>query len=196
MVYVLVFLAGLLFAAPASAQCVGALLSDGTNPCPDAATVRSNLGFTGTGAGTVTSVAAGAGMDFSTITGTGSVAASANTRTTGIVFIIDGGGAAITTGSKGYVEIPFACTITAARLQADQSGSIVVDIKKATYSGLPTTTSIAASAKPTLSTAQKNQDTTLTGWTTSITAGDWLEYVVDSATTVTRVTVSLTCLKS
>lgn len=146
--------------------------------------------------GTVTSVSAGAGMDFSTITATGAVAASATLRTVGISFIIDGGGSAITTGSKGHVEIPFACTLTAVRLMADQSGSIVVDIKKAAYSGLPTTTSITASAKPTLSSAQKNQDATLPGWTTSVTAGDWLEYVVESATTVIRVTVSLTCLKS
>lgn len=148
------------------------------------------------GVGTVTSVTCGAGMSGGTFTTSGTCDNSTNTRTVGISFIIDGGGSAITTGSKGHVEIPFACTINAARLQADQSGSIVVDIKKAAYAGLPTTTSIAASAKPTLSTAQKNQDTTLTGWTTSITAGDWLEYVVDSATTVTRVTVSITCAKS
>lgn len=195
MVYVLVLLAGLLFGGAAQAQCIGALLSDGSNPCPDAATFRGAIGA-GSGTGTVNSVAAGAGMDFSTITGTGSVAASANTRTGGWSFIIDGGGAAITTGSKGHIEVPAACTVTAARILSDQTGSIVVDIKKAAYSGLPTTTSITASAKPTLSSAQKNQDTTLTGWTTSISAGDWLEYVVDSATTVTRVTVSLTCVKS
>lgn len=146
--------------------------------------------------GAVSSVSAGAGMDFSTITSTGSVAASANTRTIGIPFIIDGGGTAITTGSKGHIEVPFACSITAWRILSDQSGSIVVDVKKAAYSGLPTTSSIAAAAKPTLSTAQKNEDSTLTGWTTSITAGDWLEFYVDSASTVERVTVSLTCLKS
>lgn len=109
-----------------------------------------------------------------------------------IEFVIDGGGSVITTGSKGYLEVPFGCTITAVRLMADQTGSISVTIKKANYATMPTTTSIVAAAPPTLSTARKSQDTTLTGWTTAITAGDWLEYVVDSAATVTRVTVSLT----
>lgn len=110
--------------------------------------------------------------------------------------IIDGGGSTLTTGSKGFVEVPFAGTITAWRVMANASGSVVVDVKKATYSGLPSTSSIAASAKPTLSSAQKNQDTTLTGWTTSVAAGDWLEFNVDSATTVTRVTVSITIART
>jgi len=109
-----------------------------------------------------------------------------------IEFVIDGGGVAITTGSKGYLEIPYACTITAVRLMADQSGSIDVSIKKANYATMPTTTSIVAADHPVLSSAVKSQDTTLTGWTTAIAAGDWLEYVVNSASVVTRVTLSLT----
>jgi hypothetical protein len=113
-----------------------------------------------------------------------------------INFVIDGGGSAILTGSKGFLVIDFACTIINNTLLADQSGSIVVDIKKSTYAGFPTTTSICASAKPTLSTAQNSQNTTLTGWTTAITAGDVLEYNVDSATTVTRVTLSMKVIKA
>ena len=116
-----------------------------------------------------------------------------NNRDVAIPFIIDGGGSAITTGVKGYIEIPFGGTIVSNRLLADQSGSIVVDIWKDTYANAPPTVAdtITASAKPTLSSAQKSQDTTLTGWTTSVTAGDWLGFNVDSATTVTRVTLSL-----
>jgi hypothetical protein len=113
-----------------------------------------------------------------------------------INFIIDGGGSAILNGSKGYLVVDFACTIQNNTLLADQSGSIVVDIKKCAYAGFPTTASICAAAKPTLSTAQKSQDATLSGWTTAITAGDILEYNVDSATTVTRVTLSLKISKS
>lgn len=116
--------------------------------------------------------------------------------TVSITFVIDGGGNTITTGSKGFLEIPFGCTITAWRIVSDQTGSIVVDVKRATYANFPTTSSIAASAKPTLSSARKNQDTTLTGWTTSIAAGDWLEFNVDSVATVQFVTVTLTATRS
>jgi len=119
------------------------------------------------------------------------------TETT-INFIIDGNGAAISTGVKGDVEIPFACTITQVTTLAAQSGSIVVDIWKDTYANFPPTVAdtITASAKPTLSTATKAQDSTLTGWTTSIAAGSVLRFNVDSATTVERVTVSLKVLKT
>ena len=47
-----------------------------------------------------------------------------------INFIIDGGGSAITTGIKGFIEIPFAMTIEGWTILGDQSGSIVVDIWK------------------------------------------------------------------
>jgi hypothetical protein len=110
-----------------------------------------------------------------------------------ITFIIDGGGSAITTGQKGHLEIPFKCQIQRVTLLADQSGSIVIDIWKDSYANFPPTVadSITASAKPTLSSAQKYQDSTLTGWTTTINAGDILAFNVDSASTVTRVTLSL-----
>jgi len=119
------------------------------------------------------------------------LATAAKTGT--ITFVIDGGGSVITTGIKGDLEIPMACTITQATLLADQSGSIVVDIWKDTYANYPPTgaDSITASAKPTISTATKSQDATLTGWTTSISAGDTLRFNVDSITTCTRVTLSL-----
>lgn len=113
-------------------------------------------------------------------------------------FIIDGGGSAITTGVKGFIEVPFGCTITAVRLLADQSGSIVVDIWKDTYANYPPVDadSITASAVPTISATTKSQDTTLTGWTTAVAAGDILGFNVDSITTCTRVTVSLTVKKT
>lgn len=108
-------------------------------------------------------------------------------KTTSFGITIDGGGSAITTGSKGYIIVPQGMTITGWTIVADQSGSIVIDVKRSTYSGFPTTATIAGSEKPTLSSAQKNQDLTLTSFTTSIASGDIIEFVVDSAATVTRV---------
>jgi hypothetical protein len=115
------------------------------------------------------------------------------TRSGVIGFTIDGGGSAITTGLKGWVPVPENATITAARIVADQAGDCVVDIWKDTYANFPPTVAdtITASARPTLSSAQKAEDATLTGWTTSLSAGDWLAFNVDSAATVTRVVVAL-----
>lgn len=107
---------------------------------------------------------------------------------------IDGGGAAITTGIKGEIgPFEFACTIEAVTLLADQSGSIVIDIWKDSYANYPPTDadSITASAPPTLSSAIKSQDGTLTGWTKTIAIGDILRFNVDSITTCQRVTLSM-----
>ena len=110
-----------------------------------------------------------------------------------ISFLIDGSGAVPTTGLKGSIMIPFACTINQAEIVADVSGSAVVDIWKDTYANYPPVVgdSITASAKPTLSTAIKATDSTLTGWTTTIAAGDYLHFNLDSVTTCTWILVTL-----
>jgi len=111
--------------------------------------------------------------------------------TTTIPMIIEGGGAEISDGSKGVLPILMDCTVVQWMVLADQTGSIVVDVKKSTYANFPTTSSIAGTDKPTLSSAQKNKSIALTGWTTTISQGDVLEFVVDSCTTITRATVLL-----
>jgi hypothetical protein len=92
---------------------------------------------------------------------------------------------------KGYVTIPYNCTITGWDIFADQVGSCVIDLWKDTYANFSPniSDSITGSEKPTLSSAQKNQDNSLSTWTTSISAGDIIAFNVDSATTVTRVNV-------
>ena len=111
-----------------------------------------------------------------------------------INFVIDGGGSAITTGVKGDIEIGFDCIITSCRVLPDQSGSIVVDIWKDTYANYPPTDAdtITSSTPPTVTATTKSEDTTLTSWTTTISAGDILRFNVDSVTTIERVTISLT----
>ncbi len=112
-----------------------------------------------------------------------------NTRT--LNFVIDGGGSTISTGTKGHIVIDGDYTVTGWTVIADQSGSIVVDVKRATYTNFPTTTSIAGTELPTLSSAQKAEDLTLSSWTTTLSARDVLEFAVNSATTVQRVTIAL-----
>lgn len=111
---------------------------------------------------------------------------------------IDGGGSAITTGVKGYITIPYNCTITGWDIFSDVSGSIVVDVWKDTYANFPPTVAdtIAGSEKPTLSSAVKNQDNNLTTWTTSVSSGDIIGFNVDSASTLTRVNLIIKVLKT
>jgi hypothetical protein len=115
--------------------------------------------------------------------------------TSTIIFIKDSGNSAVVldTGIMGDLQIDFACTITGVSMLGDQSGSAVVDIWKDTYANYPPTDadSITASAPPTISGTTKSTDTTLTGWTTSISAGDTLRFNLDSVTSFTRLTIKL-----
>ena len=142
---------------------------------------------------TNSNITAGTGIAVTNGAGTITVAQSTNGLISALEFVIDGGGATLTTGIKGDLEIPFACTITQWTLLADQSGSVVVDIWKDTYANYPPTVAdtITASAKPTISSSTKGQSSTLTGWTTSVSAGDTIRFNIDSVTTIQRVTISL-----
>jgi uncharacterized protein DUF5907 len=115
-----------------------------------------------------------------------------------IEVVIDGAGSVLTTGMKGYLEVPFGCTITQVTSLADQSGSVVVDIFKCSYANFDAGSThpvsgdkITSSTPPTISSATKAQDATLTSWTTAISAGDILGFNINSATTITRVTLSI-----
>lgn len=110
-----------------------------------------------------------------------------------LLVVIDGEGSPITTGVAGDVSIDFPCTIAGWTLLADQVGSIQIDIWKNVYASYPPASgnTITGSAKPLISSNQKNTSTTLTGWTTAIAAGDTLRFNVDSVSTIHRVTLAL-----
>ena len=102
---------------------------------------------------------------------------------------IDGGGSVISTGIVADVIIPYDMVITSWTMVADQVGSIVIDIWKDTYDNYPSVVgdSITGSAKPTITSAIKGQTSSLTGWTTTVSAGDIARFNVDSVSTITRI---------
>lgn len=106
---------------------------------------------------------------------------------------IDNGASVIPTGVSGNIVIPFNCTIQQWTLLANESGSVVVDIWRDTYANYPPTVAdtITASAKPTISSSTKGQSSTLTGWTTALTAGDILRFNVDSVTSIKALDINI-----
>lgn len=106
-----------------------------------------------------------------------------------IVFCLSG-----SVGAKARTRVAIACTITGAYITGDVSGSAVIDVWKANNAVPTVANTITASAKPTLSSAQYAADTTLTGWTKTIAAGDWIVANVDSASTLTDIVLVLTVL--
>lgn len=119
------------------------------------------------------------------------VASSEGSFLTTKTIVIVLGGSSLDTGEAFSIRIPYACTISKVTMLADQSGSVVVDIWKDVYANYPpdNADSITASAPPTITSDTDSEDTTLTGWTISILAGDVLKFNVDSVDTISQVTL-------
>jgi hypothetical protein len=83
-------------------------------------------------------------------------------------------------------------------LLADQTGSIVIDIWKDSYSNYPPTSgdSICATNKVTLATGIKNTDSTLTSWTKTFSAGDVFAFNIDSISSITNINFTLKVQKT
>jgi hypothetical protein len=111
-----------------------------------------------------------------------------------VTCVFDGNGAAIQAGSKVILSVPYAIQVSSWTVIADQSGSIIVDVWKDTYANpFPNSgDSVTGTEKPTLSSAQKNQDLSLTTWTSTLfNAGDIVVFNVDSASSVQKATIVL-----
>ena len=109
---------------------------------------------------------------------------------------IDGSGAAITTGVKGYVVVPYGATITGWYLIGTPSGSLVIDVWKASGAIPTVANTIAGTEKPTLSSAQLANDTDLSSWTTGIAAGDLIGFNVDSCSGCTWASLVIAVTKT
>jgi hypothetical protein len=135
-------------------------------------------------------------VEFITPSGGGGGITSFNEMKT-IVF--DGQGSTPAVDSRTFIYFPYAATITRWTIFAyDAAGlpvtaSAVVDIWDDTYANYPPTVAdtITASAKPTLTAANRAQSSTLTGWATSISANDVLAFNLDSVSTATKIVMNL-----
>jgi len=116
------------------------------------------------------------------------------TITLPITFTMNGGGSVLTTGTKGWVVTPFAGTITGWTLLVNPSGTMQIDIWKDILANfMPTDSdSITASAPVYISSAYTAHDETLSGWTTSFSAGDVFAFNIDSCSTIQHAVLVLT----
>lgn len=96
----------------------------------------------------------------------------------------DGGLSTIAPGSFCDLYIPFGFEILEATLLVDLPGNLVLDVRMDTYGNFPPTSldSICGGNPPTVTAVLKWQDSTLTGWTTTIPAGSTIRFIVISCT--------------
>ncbi len=124
----------------------------------------------------------------------GSGGSSTNLRRRTVTYIADGGGVAITTGYKVNVTIPFSGVITNWTVLGlnGATGAIKVDIFKSTYAGFPPAATICSTTPPEIAaTNAKAQMSSLSGWSTTVTAGDVWAFKVLSVTSFTWACVTV-----
>lgn len=119
--------------------------------------------------------------------------------------IIDASGITLPTGPAGDIQVDFPATITKVTMLSGITGYCVVDILKVTYAQYDGGSthpvwpgdSITSNSRPTITNGNKYTDSTLSGWTTSISKGDILSFFLPTGTTgVTRVLVELACTRN
>lgn len=119
---------------------------------------------------------------------------------------MDGGGETITTGQRGFAQLPYACTIVgwSAQGREGETGSITIELGARASSAppaapsrpiLPTTDKISASAPIAISAASSASGGTsaVATWSTARAQWDVFSFYVTSATTFTGVTVQVYC---
>lgn len=139
------------------------------------------------GTGVMEEISIGSGLTLDIPTGT--LNASGTTLTQIIGTTVDGSGGTVTVGIKGYIKVPYACTITGWTViasTATPTQTIQFDVWRKVGS-LPTsavTDSLigVGGVKPQLTSGQQLANSAnVTGWSTSLAAGDYLAFRVDSA---------------
>lgn len=178
----------------------GGVVSGGGSGAPPGST-GSVIVNTGDTPGPLSSkLTVGAGLQMTTQTGPDGdeLLIQSTEMTSSIQVGADGGGAVISPGVLLDVSIPFNCTITGWTLLAEQTGSIAFDLWVTPLSGYPPNAgnSIVGSAPPAVSSGQEASSTALTGWSTSLAAGDVMRVNVSSCISVERALLVLAVTRS
>jgi hypothetical protein len=110
--------------------------------------------------------------------------------------VFDGGGSALTAGSTANVltSVPYACTISAWSVMVD-TGTASFDIWANTGTSIPTSSnSITDTAYPAIASGTSTgKNTTLMGWTTSITAFENIIVNLEAVSSATKATLIVEC---
>ena len=116
-------------------------------------------------------------------------AAADLTRT--VNYVIDSGSLPMQVGDKGKLTIDVTGVIENIRVLSDQTGDIVFDISKCSFADYPNFTSMTAGQRVQLTNSNKYFDDVLNNWTTTINAGDILNFNVVSVNNIRRLLITL-----
>lgn len=111
----------------------------------------------------------------------------------GVEFAADGGTLPVSSGFKAGLVMPFGFTVQEWNVTSwdSSNANYTFDIQKSSFPGA-NFASITGSCQPNLVNATSKQDSTLSGWTTTLNSGDLIRPILNSPSSVgTKVTLAL-----
>lgn len=123
-----------------------------------------------------------------TISGTGSIA---NIIVGNIGSNFTGFGGVIPAATNTWIQLPYSATLTDWVVSSSVTGSVSIDVKKAGLTAFPNFTSIVNGSNYALLTNQIVATGSCLGWTVSLNKTDFVQFYVNSATTVSYVNLTL-----
>jgi hypothetical protein len=111
-----------------------------------------------------------------------------------IVLEIDGGSAAITDGTYGWISrlaVPVRIFDVTLQNVRGETGSLGVDIQTCTPGDAPTWSSICGSSLPAISGGQYYHDATLSGWSPVLPRGTGIRAVLSGSATFSQISIAL-----
>ena len=118
-----------------------------------------------------------------------------------IEYVVDGNTTAVTAGLKGYLEVPFACTLNYIDIYGNTTGDLEIDVWACTYDQFdagataPTAAnSILGGSYPSFTSSTKARVSY--GNQVSIAAGTILAFYIRSVSTLSKCTISLNIVRA
>jgi hypothetical protein len=111
-----------------------------------------------------------------------------------ISFVLDGGGAAVATGAKGDIMLPYNIAIDSWYLTARETGSIQIGLWRDSYANYPPTSAKAmhtGATGPYINAGIKNTATTAAWGAPTGASQEFIRVNVDSASSVGQVSMNL-----
>jgi hypothetical protein len=141
----------------------------------------------------VNQIVAGSGISISPVGGTGIVTITATGGTGVFGITMDGAGSPPTLGIKGYVTVPYNCTITGWSIIGNAVGSVQMALCFSAGATIPdpVTDIITDSTPITLASEQIAESTAVSAWATALTANGTLAFKLLSASGCTQISVQI-----
>jgi hypothetical protein len=187
---------GLVFSAISSSIFTGVVWAVNQGGIGTAAVVASSLVLGGANNTAPLTTLANATANYVLVGSGTTTAPNFTTVFAGIDFVYNQGGGVLGSGTYGFISLPFNCKINSIAVLGNTSGTVTVDVYKATFASWPTSTSVTAGTGWSLLGTTKFSTTTFSG-TTAFNSTDIMQFIATSTiASVSDLTVALQVVKT